>query len=136
MGVHLKAGNLIYEIGAVDFLTSFFHTIEYHLTKGLFGKKYPTVLNEFYDGNLKYENLEKAEKEFKNIQKRLKKLKPSEVIWDKNDLKKSPPWGNDISEDITDLSNYYVTSNGKDLFDVIFLAIDDAKYLKTGIIIE
>ncbi|MFD2824518.1 immunity 70 family protein [Lacinutrix iliipiscaria] len=136
MGVHLKTKNLIYEIGAIDFLTSFFHTIEYRLTKGFFGKKYPIILGEFYDGELKYENLERAEKELKDIQKRLKKFKPSKVIWDKNDLKKTPPWENNISEDITDLSNYYVTSNGKDLFEIIFLAIEDAKYLKSGIIIE
>lgn len=27
---------------------------------------------------------------------------------------KTTPWGNDISEDITDLSNYFVTSDGND----------------------
>ncbi len=136
MGVHLSTSNYIYDIGTSDFLTSFFDTIEYRLTKGLFRKKYPIVLNEFYNGHLKYENLEKAEQELKDIQKRLKKFKPSKVIWDKNDLDKKPPWGNKISSDITDLSNYYVTSNGKDLFDVIFKAIEKAKSEKSGITIE
>ena len=136
MGVHLRTNNCIYEIGSSDFFTSFFDTIEIRLTKGLFGKKYPIVLNEFYNGNLKYENLDKAQKELKDIQKRLKKFKPSKVVWDKYDLDKKPPWGNKISSEITDLSNYYVTSDGKDLFEVIFRAIDRAKSEKSGIIIE
>ncbi len=136
MAVHLRTSHFIYEIGTSDFLTSFFDTIEIRLTKGLFGKKYPIVLNEFYNGNLKYENLNKAEQELKDIQKRLKKFKPSKVVWDKYNLEKKPPWGNNISSDITDLSNYYVTSDGKDLFDVIFRAIETAKSEKSGIIIE
>ncbi len=136
MRVHLRTNNLIYEIGSSDFFTSFFDTIEIRLTNRLFGKKYPVVLTDFYNGNLKYENLDKAEKELKDIQKRLKKFKPSKVVWDKYDLNKMPPWGNDISSDITDLSNYYVTSDGKDLFEVIFRAIEMAKSQKSGIIVE
>jgi len=42
-------------------------------------------------------------------------------------LAQQPPWGNDISEDITDLSNYFVTSEGEDLFDVLFKAFGRAK---------
>ncbi|MEQ9441805.1 MAG: immunity 70 family protein [Cyclobacteriaceae bacterium] len=136
MGVHLRTSHFIYEIGTSDFLTSFFDTIEVRLTKGIFGKKYPTVLNEFYNGNLNYENLDKAEKELKEIQNRLKKFKPSKLVWDKYDLNKMPPWGNNISTDITDLSNYYVTSDGQDLFEVIFRAIETAKSEKCGITIE
>lgn len=136
MGLHLSTSHYIYEIGTSDFLTSFFDTIEYRLTRGIFGKKYPVVLNEFYNGYLKYENLDNAEKELKDIQKRLKKLKPSKVIWDKNDLNKKPPWGDNISSDITDLSNYHVTSDGKVLFDVIFRAIEKGKSEKSGIKIE
>lgn len=136
MGVHLRTSHYIYEVGTSDFLTSFFDTIEVRLTKGIFGKKYPIVLNEFYQGNLKYENLGKAEKELRDAQKRLKKFAPAKVVWDKNDMKKMPPWGTDISEDITDLSNYYVTSDGKDLFDVLFRAIETAKSEKSGITIE
>lgn len=136
MGLHLSTSHYIYEIGTSDFLTSFFDTIEYRLTRGIFGKKYPVVLNEFYNGYPKYENLDNAEKELKDIQKRLKKLKPSKVIWDKNDLNKKPPWGDNISSDITDLSNYHVTSDGKVLFDVIFRAIEKGKSEKSGIKIE
>lgn len=40
----------------------------------------------------------------------------SKVIWDIDDMTKMPPWGKNISKDITDLSNYFVTSDGKDFF--------------------
>ncbi len=36
------------------------------------------------------------------------------------------PWGDDIGSDITDLSNYFVTSEGEDLITIITHAIDKA----------
>jgi 2,3-bisphosphoglycerate-dependent phosphoglycerate mutase len=136
MGVHLRTSHFIYEVGSSDFLSSFFFTIECRLTKGLFGKKYPTVLKEFYSGRLSIESLTKAEIELKDIQKKLKKIDPSKVVWDMYDLTKRPPWGDDISDEITDLSNYFVTSDGKDLFEILFKAIARAKAEKSELIIE
>ena len=46
------------------------------------------------------------------------------------------PWGNNISSDITDLSNYFITSDGEDLITIMFHAIDKAIELKSDIIIE
>ncbi len=136
MGVHLRTNQFIYEVGSKDFLISFFDTIEIRLARSWFGKKYPTILNEFYNGKLTVKNLEKAEKELKDIRERLKKFEPSKVVWDKTDLSKQPPWGDDISSDITDLSNYFVTSDGEDLFEVIFEAIGKAKEENSELIIE
>lgn len=136
MGVHLRTSHFIYEVGSSDFLISFFDTIEIRLTKGFFGKKYPAILTDLYSGKLTIDKFEKAEKELEDIRKRLKKYKPSKVVWDKDDLTKQPPWGNNISPDITDLSNYFVTSDGEDLFDVIFRAIEKAKQEKNELIIE
>jgi len=39
-------------------------------------------------------------------------------------------WCNNISSEITNLSNYFVISEGVDLFDKIFKAIDNAKKYK------
>ena len=136
MGVHLRTSHFIYEIGSSDFFSSFFDTIDYRLTKGLFGKKYPTILKELYSGRIPYENLEKAEKELKDIQNRLKKFDPSKVIWNKYDLTKKPPWGDNISNEITDLSNYFVTSNGVDLFEILFSAIEKAISEREELVIE
>ena len=136
MSVYLVADLHGYEIGTATFFGSFFDTIDVRLTKGLFGKKYPITLDEFQTGTLRYENLDKAEVELRDIKKRLGKLKPSKVVWNKHDLIKQPPWGDDISEDITSMANYYVTSNGKDLFEIIFKAIHKAKELKCDLKIE
>jgi 2,3-bisphosphoglycerate-dependent phosphoglycerate mutase len=135
VGVHLKASDFTYAIGSKDFFGSFFDTIDYHLTRGIFNKKYPTVLKEFYNGRLAYDSLIKAERELKDIQQRLKKLDPSKIIWDRDDLAKRPPWGDNISNEITDLSNYFVTSDGKDLFEVLFEAIEKARAEKADLII-
>ncbi|MNJ03822.1 hypothetical protein D3C73_1643020 [compost metagenome] len=48
------------------------------------------------------------------------------MIWDYEDLSKQPPWGSEISPEITNLSNYFVTGHGEDFFEVILRAIDEA----------
>lgn len=42
-------------------------------------------------------------------------------------------WGSNISEDITDLSNYFVTSEGEDFVSVFLDALETAKEIKFGI---
>jgi hypothetical protein len=59
----------------------------------------------------------------------------SNVIWDIDDLNKPMPWGDNISSDITDLSNYFVTSEGKDLITLFHNAIDKAIELKSDVTI-
>ncbi len=68
--------------------------------------------------------------------KKLKLFSPSEVVWDIEDLSKQPPWGDDISSDIKDLSNYFVTSDGKDMFEVLFYALNEALEEKVDLKIE
>lgn len=133
MAVHLNTKQSTFLIGSGSFLGSFFDTIEYRLTRGFWGKKYPVVLGEFYQGKLSYQHLDAAAQELRDIQKRLKKFKPSKVVWDKLDLSKKPPWGNNISPAITSLANYYLTSDGKDLFQVLFEAIETAKVEKSDL---
>ena len=70
------------------------------------------------------------------IKKELKKFPPSYVVWDAEDLKLTPPWGNNISSDITDLSNYFVTNEGRDLISVLNEAMEDAKEIHSDIEID
>lgn len=51
-------------------------------------------------------------------------------------LSKQPPWGNDISEDITDLSNYFVTSDGEDFLTILLHALEKAKDVNEDVNIE
>lgn len=63
-------------------------------------------------------------------------LSPDKVVWDIDDLSKRPPWGSNISSDITDLSNYFVTSDGNDFLSVFFHALEKAKELRADIEIK
>ncbi len=136
MSITLHTKTQTFEIGTSDFFRSFFDSIDYHLTRRFFDKKYPTILGEFQQGYLTFNNLDKAEKELRLSQKKLDKYNPSELIWDKYNLGKKPPWGDNISKDITSLSNYFVTSDGKDLFGVIYEAIEQAKLEQCDLKIE
>ena len=44
--------------------------------------------------------------------------------------------GNDISEDITDLSNYFVTSDGEDFLTILLHALEKAKDVNEDVNIE
>ena len=61
------------------------------------------------------------------IKQQLAQFAPDQVIWDIDDRSLTPPWGDNISEDITDLSNYFVTSEGKDFLTVFAVALDKAQ---------
>lgn len=47
-----------------------------------------------------------------------------------------PPWGDDISEDIEDLSDYFITSDGKNLIAVFNEAIHEAQLEKMDLEIK
>jgi len=49
----------------------------------------------------------------------LKDLPPSQVVWDIEDRKAQPPWGNNIASTVTNLSNYFVSSTGRDVFALL-----------------
>ena len=134
--VGLKVHFFWYQVGTGDFFHSFFSTIAYNLEDAKWGTKYPYIMNELYNGLLKEEHLEKAKAELVNIKKELEKLPVSRAIWDIEDLSKQMPWGNNTSSDITDLSNYFVTSDGEDLITIIDHAIDKAMEIQADISIE
>ncbi|AIF51855.1 immunity 70 family protein [Pelosinus sp. UFO1] len=136
MSVGFKIDFLRYEIGHGDFLHSFFSTISYHLEPEGWGTKYPYLLNHLYNGKLCVTDVAKAVTELEEVRSKLTHFSPNEVIWDIENLNKKPPWGTNISGDITNLSNYFVTSDGRDLFDVIFVTFKDSQDLKVNIEIE
>jgi hypothetical protein len=133
MAVGFRIDFLFYQVGHGDFLHSFFSTVSYHLEPNGWGTEYPYLLKQLYNGKLAWTNVPDVINELREIRSKLSKLKPNEVIWDFDDLNKRPPWGENISKDITDLSNYFVTSDGRDLFEVLFKALDDSVTEKTDI---
>ena len=134
--VGFKIGCIWYEIGAASFLHSFFSTVAYNLEGGNWGTRFPVIMNELYQGELTNANVPNAKVELNTIESELKNLSPDKVIWDMEDLGKLPPWGTRISNQITDLSNYFVTSDGRDYLTIFRKALDDAIEMKTDIIIS
>ena len=133
MGVAFQVGNKFYEVGSSSFLHSFFSTISYHLEPKGWGTQYPNLLIHLYAGKLSWAGARAATEELEEIRTKLSAYRPQDVIWDIEDLSKRPPWGNNISSDITSPANYFVTSDGKDLVDVLLMATRDSLNNKTDI---
>ena len=112
-----------YQIGSGDFLHSFFSTVALRLENGSWGSVYPVIMNELYQGELPANKISDAMNELNCIRQELAKYDPDQVVWDIEDLSKQPPWGNRISKDITNLSNYFVTSDGEDFLAVFERAL-------------
>ncbi|WP_149207209.1 immunity 70 family protein [Flavobacterium johnsoniae] len=136
MAIGLKVSNYWFEIGTGDFFHCFFSNIAYHLEKENWGSIYPILMNELYQAELKNKNIDKAIHELKKIQIDFGKIPPSKIIWDIENLSLTPPWGDNISPEITNLSNYFLTSNGKDLFEIFFEALLKANNDRTDLLIQ
>ncbi|MCM1325539.1 MAG: immunity 70 family protein [Bacteroidales bacterium] len=133
MAVGFKVDYYWHAVGHGDFLHSFFSNICYHLEGGRWGSKYPYLMNKLYQGCLAWEDVKFAREELRRVKAGLGKLEPAKVIWDIDDLSKRPPWGDNISERITDLSNYFVTSGGRDLITILFDVFDEAEVRKHAV---
>lgn len=129
MAVGLKLGNITDEIGGQDFFHSFFSTVSYRLETSGWGSRFPCLLKELYQGKLDKNSAEQALIELDTIQAELKRFAPNKVVWDIEDLSAAPPWGNNISSEITDLSNYFVTSAGRDLIGVLRECLEELRDL-------
>ena len=111
MGLSVCVGNESYEIGSASFFKSFFSTIVVRLEEGRWGSRFPVVMNEFYSGRIKYEQVKDALKELQAIQQMLSDYSPDQIVWDFERREAVPPWGSNISPTITSLANYFVTSD-------------------------
>lgn len=136
MAVGFKIQYYWYQIGTGDFLYSFFSTVAYHLENKKWGYRFPVIMNELYQGILSKDNVDRAISELKTIQRELAAFCPQKVVWDIEDLSKQPPWGQHISSDITNLSNYFVTSDGEDFISKFFDALEKAKELSADMVID
>ena len=107
-----------FQIGSEDFLFSFFSTVAYNLENKKWGTKFPVIMNELYLGELNSSRITEAINELEQMKQGLAKYSPNKVIWNIKNLSAQPPWGTNISDDITDLSNYFVTSDGEDFITI------------------
>ena len=130
MAVGFTVKRYWYTIGGGDFLHAFFSTVCGRLENEQWGSKYPYIMQELYQGKLSAEHLQQAAEELAQIRQGLARFAPDQVIWDIEDRSLMPPWGDQISESITDLSNYFVTSSGEDFLQVFRSALTKAHQLQ------
>ena len=126
MSVGIKVGSITDEIGASDFFHAFFSTVSGNLESEGWASRFPTMLGKLYQGNLDASHAKSALSELHKIQKELAAFAPDKVIWDIENPSKQPPWGNNISSEITSLANYFVTSTGRDLILTLIEALEDS----------
>ena len=119
----------VYSVGSADFLYSFFSTVAVRLEDEKWGSVYPVIMNELYQGELSADNVSAAITELTDITERLKAISPDKVIWDYDDRSKLPPWGDNISPDISNLSDYFITSDGANFLTVFLHALQAAQKL-------
>lgn len=124
MAAGLLVDCFFYELGHSDFVHSFFSTISYHLEKQGWGSKYPLIMNDLYKEKLNWKDVEKTKDNLIEIKQALSKYPPDWIIWDIDDLSKTPPWGDKISSEVTNLANYFATPNGKTFFEVLNIALE------------
>ena len=126
----------IYTIGTADFLHAFFSTVCGRLENEKWGSRFPHLMNELYQGVLPVKHLAADTEELSQIKQELAQFAPDQVIWDIDDRSLTPPWGDNISDDITDLSNYFVTSEGEDFLSVFAAALDKAQQRNASLKIQ
>lgn len=126
MTVGFKVGSITDEIGSSDFFHAFFSTIATRLEPA-WGARFPVLMTKLYGGRLTRDEAEAALAELTIIQTELSRFKPKQVVWDIEDRTKAPPWGFRIAPNITDLSNYFVTSTGRDLIATLREGIEELR---------
>jgi len=136
MGVAFWVEAKSYEIGTASFLKSFFSTVFIRCEHSDWGSRFPTIMNELYIGELPWRRCEAALAEIEQIQECLAGLPPADAVWDFENRRAAPPWGEDISPSITSLADYYVTSDGKDLLEVLGRALSDSLVNRLNIVIR
>ncbi|WP_240008600.1 Imm70 family immunity protein [Pseudaquidulcibacter saccharophilus] len=136
MSIGITVGAITDEIGNGDFIHAFFSSICALCEPNGWGSKYPLLMNELYQGSLAWNNAKQALLELKDARLCLEKFPPAAVVWDINEPDSRPPWGDKIAGTITNMGNYFVSSSGRDLFDLLEEALEASYTSKKDAIIE
>ena len=119
LSVDIVSGKAGGEIGTASFFTAFFSTVLVRLENGSWGSRFPVIMNQLYSGHVPPDLAGAAKRELQSIRAELRQFSPVDVVWNYENLSARPPWGDNIAARIRDLSNYFVTSGGKDLIDLL-----------------
>ena len=135
--MYIRIDNIVFEIGSNTSVFSVFGSIAHHLEKREWGSKYPIIMNELYYDGIEVEHLEQGLKEIKEIKEKLKGYAPEQIVWDYEDLDLTIPWINNISSNVTDLSNIFLSPYDRNnILDVIIEAIELGIYCHSKVYFE
>ncbi len=126
MPVGIKVGSITDEIGAPSFVQAFFSTVSVHCEPNGWGSRFPHLMKELYQGRLSVDSAAAALEELNEAKIQLSTLSPSKVVWNIENREAQPPWGKNIAPTITHLGNYFVSSTGRDVFNLIEEALGAA----------
>lgn len=126
MALSLITGKYNYVIGTGAFLHAFFSTIAYRLEDNNWGSKFPNLMIGLYNGVLQPNECAWVLDELRIIKEQLSQLPPNKVVWDIDNLDLQPPWKDNIANTITNLSNYFITNDGKQLLEVLNKALNQS----------
>lgn len=126
MTIGITVGAITDEIGAADFVHAFFSTISAHGEPEGWGTRFPHLMNMLYQGHLGPMHASAALSELEQARVLLDRLPASAVVWDIDSPRDLPPWRHQIAADITSLGNYFVSSSGRDLFDLLGEVLTEA----------
>jgi hypothetical protein len=124
MAVAIRVGSVVDEVGTDAFFHAFFSTISKHLEPGGWGSRFPELMLKLYQGKLDAGSARKVASDLRIIRDELARFGPDQVVWDIDKPDAKPPWGTNVSAHINSLANYFVTSTGRDLFDVLLEALE------------
>lgn len=119
MAVGVTVGSITGELGAPSFVHAFFSTISAYCEPAGWGSRMPHLMNELYQGRLPHMHALLALAELHKAKATLSNLPPASVVWDIENRQSRPPWGDNIASHITNLGNYFVSSAGRDVFDLL-----------------
>ncbi len=134
--VGLKVGPIFYKIGRGSFLHCFFSTVAVRIESENWGDKYPVLMNQLYKGEVLSKDVDSLKNELNDIKAKFKDIEIDQVVWSIEDRSQQPPWGDKVTETITNLSNCFITSGGKDLFEVFYTAIEASQRVNRNLIIK
>jgi 2,3-bisphosphoglycerate-dependent phosphoglycerate mutase len=123
VAVGIQVGSIIDEIGTPSFFHAFFSTVSVHCEPNGWASRFPCLMGKLYNGELLPAESAIALLELHEAHVVLSKVPPASVVWDIEDRAAQPPWGSNISSDITSLGNYFVSSTGRNLFDLLTEAL-------------
>lgn len=138
MIVFLKVENYSYEMGDPTWFRNFFENVIDHIEGGEFGSKLPNIFEFYQKEEIAIEKLDNFKKEMLYVKEEFSKIDIKDIVWYTYKSEKVRcPYLDILSDDIFTLSDFWRTSHeAKDMFEVVCVAIEDAKKLNRDLKLE